>query len=113
MILGVFSHQKWGRKKKLILKTPYLYTWFSLSSQKYRKMIKDLYFISGLYPDLAKSSKGWLSLFLHLLMDGLHFGYKQKFLEKNTGTWTSQCWCFFPSKIHHFLNKEIEKLLFF
>jgi hypothetical protein len=41
MILGVFSHQKWGRKKKLILKTPYLYTWFSLSSQKYRKMIKD------------------------------------------------------------------------
>jgi hypothetical protein len=45
-------------KNNLILKTPYLYTWFSLSSQKYRKMIKDLYFISGLYPDLAKSSKG-------------------------------------------------------
>ncbi len=51
-----------GGKKEV--KMPYLYTWFLLCSQKYKKMIKDLYFISGLYPDLAKSSYGWSPLWL-------------------------------------------------
>jgi len=31
---------------------------FSVCSQKYRRMIKDFYFISGLTPDLATSSYG-------------------------------------------------------
>jgi hypothetical protein len=32
-----------------------------IHSQKYRMMIDDLYSISGLYPDLAKSSEGYNS----------------------------------------------------
>jgi hypothetical protein len=36
-----------------------LYIWFSICSQKYRWIIKDLYFISGVYShNLAKSSDG-------------------------------------------------------
>ncbi len=34
-------------------KSPYLYLWFSVHSQKYRKMIKDLYFSSDLLPDFC------------------------------------------------------------
>jgi hypothetical protein len=45
-------------------------------------MIKDLHFISGLYPDLAKSSLGLSSLFLHLPIADTQFSDKQKFLKK-------------------------------
>jgi hypothetical protein len=113
MILNVFSHQKWGRKKIIkIKKTPCLYTWFSLCSQKYKKMIKDLYFISGLYPDLAKSSKGWLSLFLQLLMDGLHFGYKQKFLKKTLELELLNVGVFFLAKFTIFEQTKWEIFVF-
>jgi hypothetical protein len=46
-------------------------------------MIKDLYFISGLSPFLAKSSLGLITAFayVHLPMDDCHFGYKQKSLK--------------------------------
>jgi hypothetical protein len=54
-------------------------------SQKYRRMLQDVYFIFGLQKGLVKSSKGWLPLFLHLPMDGCHFGYQQKFLKEITG----------------------------
>ncbi len=46
-------------------------------------MIEDLYFISGLYPNLGMSSFAQLSRYLHLHMDDLQFGYKQ-FLKKKT-----------------------------
>jgi hypothetical protein len=44
------------RKEKEKAKPPDSYIWFSLFSQKNKRMIKDLYFISSLYPDLAKYS---------------------------------------------------------
>jgi hypothetical protein len=34
----------------------FFFFWFSMCSHKCRRMIKDLYFIFGLEPDLAKSS---------------------------------------------------------
>ncbi len=51
-----------------MLKSPYSYIWFSLCSQKYRRMIKYqvLFFLLGLLPDLPKSSQGW---------DDCHFFY--------------------------------------
>jgi hypothetical protein len=57
-----------------------IYWSFSQCSHKYRKLIEDLYFISSLEPDLAKSSEGWLPFYLHLSMDGHHLGYIRKFL---------------------------------
>jgi hypothetical protein len=43
-----FSVTKSGKEQKEELKQPDSYIWFLLCSQKYKKMIKDLYFISGL-----------------------------------------------------------------
>jgi hypothetical protein len=45
-------------------------------------MIKDFYFLFGLYPNLAKSYQKLSSLLLHLPMDDSHFGYKQNFFKK-------------------------------
>lgn len=49
---------------KISKKLPDFYIWVSMSSQKYRRTIKVLYCIYGLQPDVAKSSHGWLSLWL-------------------------------------------------
>jgi hypothetical protein len=37
-------------------KSSNLNIWFSMCSQKHKSMVEDLHFISGLQPDLAKSS---------------------------------------------------------
>jgi hypothetical protein len=44
-MLKVFRIQKWKKKKR---KKPNLYIWFSLCSQKYKRIIKLLYFIYSL-----------------------------------------------------------------
>jgi hypothetical protein len=46
VILEGFKPQKWEEKKKK--KSPDFYIQFSVPNQKYRNMIKDLYFIFGL-----------------------------------------------------------------
>jgi hypothetical protein len=46
MILELFTRQKWGGKKSK--KSPDLFNWFSMCSQTYSRMIKDLDFIYGL-----------------------------------------------------------------
>ncbi len=82
-----------------------------MCSQKYRKMINNLHFTSGIYPDLAKSSKGWFPLFLPLRRDDCDFGYKQKIPLKPLhhflcfrGIWTNLCpgisWCWNTTIIH-------------
>jgi hypothetical protein len=50
VISKVLSHQKWGKKSNFFQIHIYIYIYicFSSYSQTYRKMIKDLYFISGL-----------------------------------------------------------------
>jgi hypothetical protein len=45
-------------------------------------MIQDLCYISGLKPDLAKSSYRESPLFLHLPMDNHHFGCTKKSPKK-------------------------------
>jgi hypothetical protein len=52
VVLEVFSRQKLGFCLNL-QKSPYLYLWFSVHSQKYKKMIKDLYLSSDLLPDFG------------------------------------------------------------
>jgi hypothetical protein len=49
-----------------------LYTWFSMHSHKYKRLSKDL----------AKSSLGRLSFFLHLDIDDSHLSYIIYFLKK-------------------------------
>jgi len=49
-------------------------------SEKYGRMITDLYFISGLLPDLAQYFH--FSFILQVHVDGCHFGYKLKFLKR-------------------------------
>jgi hypothetical protein len=49
---------------KISKKLPDFYIWVSMCSQKYRRTIKVFYYIYGLQPDVAKSSYGWLSLWL-------------------------------------------------
>ncbi len=55
------------------------YSWFSVCSQKYRKMINFFDFISGLWLNLHREDRHF---FFHLPRDDHHFGYKQKFLKK-------------------------------
>jgi len=45
-------------------------------------MNPDLYFIFRLWPDLAKSSQGWLPTFLYLSMGGHHCDSQTEFLKK-------------------------------
>jgi hypothetical protein len=42
--------------KNIFSNNHFLKFWFSMCSHKYRRMVKDLFFIFGLQPDLAKSS---------------------------------------------------------
>jgi hypothetical protein len=55
-------------------------------SQKYEKMIKNVYFISDLLPDLAKIPKDDHNFLVDLPMYDCHFGCKPKFLGINTGS---------------------------
>jgi hypothetical protein len=48
------SITKWEGKQRRIF-----YSWFSVCSHEYRRLTNNFYFISGLYPNLAKSSYGW------------------------------------------------------
>jgi hypothetical protein len=45
---GFQSPEVRAKKKKVRIARPESFMWFSLCSQTYRRMIKDLYFISGL-----------------------------------------------------------------
>jgi len=75
--------QKKG-KTGIITKLPYL---VSISTWKYRWMIKILFFLSGswlvysLQPDLTKSSLGCLPPFLHLLIEDCHLDCLKQFLK--------------------------------
>jgi hypothetical protein len=82
--LQSFSIARSEGKIKNINHQIYIFGFF-VCSQKYRRMLQDVYFIFGLQKDLVKSSKGWLPLFLHLHLGGWHFGYQQKFLKEITG----------------------------
>ncbi len=56
----------------------------SVDSQKYRRRIKDLPFISVLHSGLPNYSWGWSPLFLYLPMDDHQTRLHKKFPRKNT-----------------------------
>jgi len=58
VIFEGFNRQKWGEKIRQIF-----LIWVSIC--RYRRMIQDFYLVSGLQPDLDKSSKGWSPLWLY------------------------------------------------
>ncbi len=80
-------------KKILNLKLPNFHVWFWVCNKNFRRMIKYLYFISCLYPNLVKFSSSWSSVFFHLVMGDSHFCCTIHFFQKNFGdvgyeTWT-------------------------
>jgi len=79
-LLEVRGNIKYKNKNHQIL-----YIWFFVCSQKYRRMLQDVYTILFLV-----YRKIWLNLpradcrlLLHLPMDGCHFGYQQKIPKTN------------------------------
>lgn len=86
VILTIKKWSDFGRisiarsEKKKKEKSPAIYVWFSVCSQKHKMMIKDLFFVSGLQRDFAKSSG-----------DNPHFCCKQKFLERILSQMMTPC----------------------
>ncbi len=70
-----------GKKKKK-LKSSHSYMWFSFCRQTYRRMRKDLSFIFGLWPDLAKFSRDDRHFFYIFQWMIATLATKQKFLRK-------------------------------
>jgi hypothetical protein len=64
ILVGFQSPEVRKRKKE---KSPAIYVWFSVCSQKHKMMIKDLFFASGLQPDFAKYSGDDPHFFLYCL----------------------------------------------
>jgi hypothetical protein len=66
---------KWFRKVSITISEIFFKARFRyLALSLYEKMIKDLYFISGLWPDLATGYSFMVPFFLHLPMYDHHLG---------------------------------------
>jgi hypothetical protein len=61
------------------LQSPDFCTWFSFCSQNKRRIIKDLYFIFGVYSQIWLNVPAMITTFsTSSLRDDSHFGYKLK-----------------------------------
>jgi hypothetical protein len=70
--------------ERFVFKSQEFYNFFSVCSQKHRRMFKfHIWSIARFRLNLPRDD---CHFFLHLSIDDHHFGYKQKFLKKDTGT---------------------------